>query len=429
MTTYHSVHCLKHALQALCCAGCIGLMGFSPVMDEVYDERDYQKDLPGSPGACQGDECAEADSDAIADGRLRGADSSYDNNTFGQGQPGLGGGDGGGPGMRKGSIRGEFEGGGDPPTKCELRTRVGDGEGSIECRELDAELGGGTGGDAEGAGGTGGKREVDGTGRGDGAGSDTGDGVGGDGSESEGSGRGADGSQGEGSQGETASHGADESPGKRGNEQEGDQQPTAEQPPDPVEPPPEPPTVEDEVMPEVEPEEEPPSFSQLVQTVLLVLGVVLLVVLLALALRAIMRHMNAKHGDVHHEIEEDIEGAEELMQELQQRTGGRSHDDWAQEMRYEEAIHALLLSALKTTLRHQRDLAAPSITSREILRGAELDTTQHAALETLVRAAELCVFARREGTEAMYKACVQAHTTLRDSLETAMVSSHEEDAQ
>ncbi len=183
-------------------------------------------------------------------------------------------------------------------------------------------------------------------------------------------------------------------------------------------------------MPEVEPEEEPPSFGELMQTLLVVLAVVFLVVMLALMIRAVMRRVERKQSDREQlGDDEEIEGAEELLSELELRTGGRSHNDWAEQMCYEEAIHALLLSALKSTLRHNRDLSAPSLTSREILRGANLDTSGHAALDTLVRAAELCVFARREGTEAMYKACVSAHATLSESLEKAIVRrTSEEDA-
>ncbi len=103
-------------------------MGADPVVDEVYEERDYQKELPGSPGPCQGDDCAEADDDMLASGRMRGADSSYDEYSFGQ----SGGGAGGGGGYR--SIRGEFAVREGAPSECDLRERAGtQNEPGVDC--------------------------------------------------------------------------------------------------------------------------------------------------------------------------------------------------------------------------------------------------------------------------------------------------------
>lgn len=151
---------------------------------------------------------------------------------------------------------------------------------------------------------------------------------------------------------------------------------------------------------------------------LLMIG--MLLVLLVLVGAAVWRAFSRRRSQVEATLE-PVELESELLDELRARTDGRAHHELAAEQSYEQAIHALLLQALTELMQRQSALDAPSTTSREVLARATLSAQEHKALETLVRAVELCLFARREASEAMYRACLEAYTILHASSQRAMV--------
>ena len=101
-----------------------------------------------------------------------------------------------------------------------------------------------------------------------------------------------------------------------------------------------------------------------------------------------------------------------MLESLREKTDGREHSVLAEELRYEEAIHALLLSALTEILAKQPELNTPSLTSRRILEGVDFDEATRQELQVLIQAVELCIFAKRDATEAMYRRCTRAHTAI-----------------
>lgn len=178
-----------------------------------------------------------------------------------------------------------------------------------------------------------------------------------------------------------------------------------------VEPPQPPVPEEEEEMPEVEEIDNEIDLSDVLETLALLLGATLLVMCFAALLKRLHRHWRTRASLSEEELE-PVEGAEALIEELRARAGTRTAEELASSLRYDEAIHALLLRAIVRTLRANPELRSPSLTSREILDRARLSSSQHDALATLVQSAELCVFARRAASEAMYRACVVAEKEL-----------------
>lgn len=392
---------------------CVCAMGTTPpYVEEVYSTDDYQRELPEPPTLCVGDGCDAFEVERSVERRLRGADSTHDADSFGGSGEEISGQAGSAPGGKMGMIRGEFSEG--RPDDCELRRRA---DPSIVCKatpgdssgEVDQTSGSEAGSISTSGSGSGEDTlEEKGSGQGSSVGEDAhtnrpgeGDGTG------QGEPGGGDGSEQDAQGGPNGQGGGAREQGEEGQHEPGA---GAGKPP---EPPPEiPEQAEPEEMPEVEQDKEL-DILEVLKTLGLLLGITLLVIFLAAMFKGLRRRMRAKPGV---DGEEEVEGAEALIEELRERTGSRPAEAWAVDLRYEEAIHALLLRAIIRTLRANPQLRSPSLTSREILERAQLSTGQHAALSTLVHAAELCIFARREASEAMYRACLSAEQELASTL-------------
>lgn len=393
---------------------------------DVYDEERYQLDLPELPRGCEGG-CKGSDSvntDVHTSGRCRGAGSGLSPDEFGSG---------GGSGS--GDVHAEF-----PPSEPpELDGEGGGQGGSVSLRGGLGGAGSGSGGAGGGQGGgsgngagsgsgagnsagsgDGGSGGAGGSGSGDGGagsgdGSSSGDGGAGSGGGSDSGSDGADGGSSDGASGDGSDSGSqdgaggapDGAPDGAKDGKEGAQQPETPPRTRPDDPdPPEPPEPE---LPEVEEVVTTPPLAGL-SRFLMIAG---LIVLLVLILVAIWRALaGRRHGQARVEDDE----SENVIEELKNKTGARGHGELAAEQSWEKAIHALLLSALVSLLERQPELGRPSLTSREILRGANLDADAHRALQKLVHGVELCVFARRQATESMYVDCRRAHDELQDRI-------------
>ena len=313
-------------------------------------------------------------------------------------------------------VRGEFERAATRPT-CELRHETGgapcqldeipskngsglgqgggSGEGSGEGGGLDSEGGGsGEGGSLDNEGGGSGEEGIDeGLGSGDGLGSEGAGNSSGQGLGDEGASAGGSGSNGEASPPEPLAP------------EEAPSEPQIEEPEE----------VPDAEIPEVERRAPPLQLEQVARALIIVLGVVLLMFALAWIGRGVLRRLEARRAGLSGSEQDDgvsKQGGEQLIEELRERVGDRSAEQWASEERYEEAIHALLFGAIKRALADHPELNSPSLTSRELLAQVRYGAEAHAALTTLVNAAELCVFARRRANQAMYQACQRADEAL-----------------
>lgn len=91
----------------------------------------------------------------------------------------------------------------------------------------------------------------------------------------------------------------------------------------------------------------------------------------------------------------------------------------AEQERFDEAIHLLLLQALQH-LRQERAIALEeSQTSREILRGGTLQPQRRAGLATMIGAVEFCHFGGRPAGAQLFEHCLAAYqqiiaTTVKD---------------
>lgn len=395
---------------------CVCAMGTTPpYVEEVYEREDYQKELPEPPSMCEGDACDTFEMELTVQRRVRGADSAHDESSFGDPYQQRDDAQGGASGGAVGTIRGRFTVQ-TRPSDCELLRR---NDPSIVCEEPQPSPPSGDGMSATGDGGMRGSGSIKLSGSGaQGAGGDDGAG-----SSSGGGGSAGDvtGSAGAGGEGDDSPGGEGDGPpgaGAGGGEapQQGEEPAVdggAQPEPPPVEPPP--PEEEEEEMPEVEEVDEEIDLMEMLKTLGFMLAITLLVMVLAALFKGLRRWLRNRGAPEEGE-EEQIEGAEALIEELRERAGTHSAESWATQLRYEEAIHALLLRAIIRTLKANPQLRSPSLTSREILERAQLSTTQHAALSTLVHSAELCIFARRAASEAMYRACVLAEQELASSL-------------
>ncbi|MEM6491734.1 MAG: DUF4129 domain-containing protein, partial [Pseudomonadota bacterium] len=88
----------------------------------------------------------------------------------------------------------------------------------------------------------------------------------------------------------------------------------------------------------------------------------------------------------------------------------------ADEGRFAEAIHMLLLGAIGRLRERNARSAARSFTSREILGRAAFGETARAALEALVIAVEISRFGGRTADKAAYERCLEAYRALRRAL-------------
>ncbi len=95
---------------------------------------------------------------------------------------------------------------------------------------------------------------------------------------------------------------------------------------------------------------------------------------------------------------------------------GMPHD-LASDGHYGEAVHAMLLLALKRLAERGGAAARHSTTSREILDHETLDTDARERLEVLVANVEAWWFGGRELTRADYDRCAAAWTALRPQLD------------
>ncbi len=86
----------------------------------------------------------------------------------------------------------------------------------------------------------------------------------------------------------------------------------------------------------------------------------------------------------------------------------------AEQGRYGEAAHVLLLRTIQALAAHQR--IPVSLTSREILEKLELGDGPDQALAKLVHVVEWSLFGGRPADRATYEACVDAFEALRTSL-------------
>jgi hypothetical protein len=132
-------------------------------------------------------------------------------------------------------------------------------------------------------------------------------------------------------------------------------------------------------------------------------------VLILLLLANLAKRVNRAGGSSPTQGEDETPEESDLLESLREKTDGRAHDTLAAELHYEEAIHALLLSALTGILSTQPELDTPSLTSRKILADVVLDEEPRRELEILIQAVELCIFAKREASASMYERCVRAH--------------------
>jgi hypothetical protein len=105
-----------------------------------------------------------------------------------------------------------------------------------------------------------------------------------------------------------------------------------------------------------------------------------------------------------------------LLAELEARAGAGDPASLAGAGRFSEAIHGLLLEALRALLAARAELGAPSMTARAISARAGVGERGDEALGELVSAAELCVFAGRMADEALYRRCVEAASTFHAQL-------------
>jgi hypothetical protein len=105
-----------------------------------------------------------------------------------------------------------------------------------------------------------------------------------------------------------------------------------------------------------------------------------------------------------------------LLAELEARAGEGDPASLAGAGRFSEAIHGLLLEALRALLAARAELGAPSMTARAISARAGVGERGDEALGELVSAAELCVFAGRMADEALYRRCVEAASTFHAQL-------------
>ncbi|MEL6907611.1 MAG: DUF4129 domain-containing protein [Planctomycetota bacterium] len=90
--------------------------------------------------------------------------------------------------------------------------------------------------------------------------------------------------------------------------------------------------------------------------------------------------------------------------------------DLADEGNYGEAVHAMLLLALKQLADRGGLAARHSATSREILGDTPLDAAARQHLEVLVAGVEAWWFGGRELTRAEYDRCARAWASLRPAL-------------
>ena len=108
----------------------------------------------------------------------------------------------------------------------------------------------------------------------------------------------------------------------------------------------------------------------------------------------------------------------ELLESLREKTGEMSPQSLAAELRYEDAIHAMLLELITYVISTDTSLVQPSLTSRELLtqasHNAELRAQSVEALGVLVNNVELCIFGRRPATQAMYETCLNAFTSWQE---------------
>jgi hypothetical protein len=140
-------------------------------------------------------------------------------------------------------------------------------------------------------------------------------------------------------------------------------------------------------------------------------------VLILLLLAFLAKRVNRAGGSSLTQGEDEPPAESELLESLREKTDGRAHDRLAEELRYEEAIHALLLSALTGILAKQPELDTPSLTSRKILRDVILEEETRHELEILIQAVELCIFAKREASATMYERCVRANAAVSKAVE------------
>jgi hypothetical protein len=81
----------------------------------------------------------------------------------------------------------------------------------------------------------------------------------------------------------------------------------------------------------------------------------------------------------------------------------------AEQGRFDEAIHLLLQQVLQQ-LRQEREIALQdSQTSREILRGGDLQPQRRAGLATIIGAVEYCHFGGRPAGAQLFEHCVEAY--------------------
>ena len=414
---------------------------------EVYSEHNYQRDLPLPPSTCANTRCIDEPTTHAMDtsqGRLRGARSggqgfasrgvhgSYPGSPGGLDEP-QGGGEirwtyqqedvaSGGRFGEDDAINIYGRGGGERRLAGHEPVDLPSGDIQWSGGEFNISGGssagstGGTGGAGSGGtggqgGGTSGTSGAGGAGRAGGAGGAGGQGGGGS-TQGASGGAGASGAQGgQGSEGGMASQSTGGGQGSAGAQGAGTS-PGASRPPR-LTPPPKPTAAE----PIPDPEEQA---EQDASSILKILGILVAGVCLILFMVFFVKRIKERAGgsQAEDEASESEEPAGELLEELRALSEDREHGELAQEMRYDRAIHALLLSALTRVLVQQRELNAPSMTSRSILKGVHLDEASKRELELLIQGVELCVFARREATAPMYERCKQAHDAIMASLGT-----------
>jgi hypothetical protein len=377
----------------------------------VYASGRYQRDLPGFPKprhkpAAPSSDQGDGGSGGGGGGGLGGGDGAG----VGDGGGSAGGGGGGGAGQGGGSGASSGRGGGGGQVNISGgRFNLGGGGGSGRGSSgADGGSRSGRGGEGSGGAGSGGELEIHGSG-GDSAGGAGGAGQGGGSGDGSG-GAGGDGS-GVGGGGSGVGGGADSGGGSGGGGGAGAQAGDKPSPPTPPTPlaPPEPPAP-------VAPTRINP-LSALAES----LGIGVIVVALICLMIWVIRRRQSKNQLAPAALAVAGEPAA-LLTELEARAGQGGAAWLASQGRFSEAIHTLLLDALRGLLSQNPALSAPSLTARAICRRAALPEQARDALGVLVRAAELCVFAGELADEALYTRCAQAATLLRPHLPDASAS-------
>jgi hypothetical protein len=91
-------------------------------------------------------------------------------------------------------------------------------------------------------------------------------------------------------------------------------------------------------------------------------------------------------------------------------------DELARQGRFIEAMHSLLLEALAELRGRLDEPFADSLTSREILRRAQLTRAAQSALHDIVARVELTHFGRRPADRGDYSACRDSFTALAEAV-------------